>query len=182
MDFKKYDIVKHRHHEACWAAARSAQRGLQGFTVELGCEIIDLLNLKRFLKNPDIIPTTASELDKRHDKWRKEARDAARKHFQVKLTDGRAAKLINSYFKSALVCGDYHNHPKVSQLHPPIDRILLENLANDKRTKDRFNWVAENWTDFNSERYNAAIKNLRKLLPSDTPFWKIEKFWTVHRA
>ena len=42
---------------------------------------------------------------------------------------GVAAKLINCYLKSRLVCGGYHTDARVKSLHPPIDSVMLRTLA-----------------------------------------------------
>lgn len=63
-----------------------------------------------------------------HRKWRRRVVIQVERHYLL-FTHGVAAKLINCYLKSRLVCGRYHADARVKSLHPPIDAVILRTLA-----------------------------------------------------
>ena len=76
------------------------------------------------------------EFDNLHKKLRQKICLAAEntiKNNTMKFTHGVAAKFINIYFKAMFLNdvpaerSDYEN--KINALHPPIDRLLLQKLA-----------------------------------------------------
>jgi len=72
---------------------------------------------------------------------------------------------------------------KVNAIHPPIDSILLQNLANCDPDKDRAeNWRRWNriaWSNFDDKTYLAVIKQIREVTGGE--LWRIEAFWTGHQ-
>ena len=66
-------------------------------------------------------------------------------------------------------------------IHPPIDRILLQNLASSSAFSSPYKvqWRSVAWTSLDEGAYYSLIAQLRTVLPVATPWWKIEQFWTV---
>lgn len=96
------------------------------------------------------------------------------------VTYGRAAKLVAVYLKSMIVLGPDGPSSLASIAHPPIDRILLRNLASsDVTSPHKSNWRTTTWTTLDEQSYYALISQLRGVLAKSEPFWKLEKYWTV---
>lgn len=119
-----YTILKHRF--SAWTASRASSVKEARFTVEQGKQLIESIGLDALVDNPDKLPTR-EDIDKQHRLWREQLITEASKIGLI-FTHGVAAKLINMYLKSALVCGGYDSHVKVVDLHPPIDAVLLNVL------------------------------------------------------
>ncbi|TYP95427.1 hypothetical protein LX73_0730 [Fodinibius salinus] len=166
-----YSKEKHSHNFAIWAAARATQRAFTS-TENLkkaleDCGILD------FIKNPD----KASEFDNLHKKWCNSICKDLKKEGINKVTYGRAAKLVNCYLKSRLVLKNLESE-EAYYIHPPIDRILLQNLSKSETiSKEKKKWLKGiNWTQLNMEEYFRLINFLRKF-NGDKPFWMIERHW-----
>jgi len=120
-------------------------------------------------------------IDAGHRRWRKSIKAQAGTH-GVSISDGVAAKIINVYLKSRLVCGGYHNHPRVRALHPPIDSILLDTLGSIdsgiQGCMDKMGRPA--WSKFTSGQYETMIKALRIYARrSAKALWEIEEHWKL---
>jgi hypothetical protein len=172
-----YDIEAHRHRAAAWAAARAASVKGCRFKVYEGRKILEAIGLDAKLALPTELPSP-QQVDDIHRKWRQDARTAAEK-FELKLSDGVAAKLINCYLKARFVCGGYHAHPNVSALHPPIDDLLLKELADRGYGGSAAIWRrARNtrWSKLDSVGYETVIAEIRRAL-GNAPLWQIEEHW-----
>ena len=102
------------------------------------------------------------------------------KEENIDFTHGVAAKLINIYFKSAFVCGGYHNHHRVKKLHPPIDGLLLDGLKENNVGGRRDRWdlySKKRWSNFDCDTYESVIADIRASLSADQGLWLIEKYW-----
>jgi hypothetical protein len=130
---------------------------------------------------PELLPT-ADEMDAEHRRWRGIAVDCA-KEFDLTLTHGVAAKLINVYMKAAFVCGGYASHPHACALHPPIDRLMLNELGTrtvggiGKRWRD---YARRAWSTFDGDTYESVIADLRRV-QKDRPLWMVEEHWRGHQ-
>lgn len=98
------------------------------------------------------------------------------------FTHGIAAKFINVYFKAMFLNdvpaerSDHEN--KINALHPPIDRLLLENLAKENvgGLKNFWQWnVFIGWFNFSSDDYEEIIEHIKHLTKGR--LWEIEEFW-----
>jgi hypothetical protein len=100
------------------------------------------------------------------------------------VTFGRAAKLIAVYLKSAVVLGPASGTALARFAHPPIDGILLTNLAASKEvhSEHQREWAKIRWTKLNAEQYYELVTQLRQVLGPEEPIWKLERFWTVTNA
>ena len=101
----------------------------------------------------------------------------------IPMTHGVAANLINVYLKSRFVCGGFADNPKVQALHPPIDSLLLQELARSNfggKAKFWSNDYKARWSKFDSDTYENVIQEIRESLKGE-PMWKIERFWEGHQ-
>lgn len=81
------------------------------------------------------------------------------------------------------MCGGFADYSKVQTLHPPIDSLLLQELARrDFGGKSKFwsNAYKARWSKFDSDTYENVIQEIRKSLKGE-PMWKIEDFWKGHQ-
>ena len=191
-----YDIHDHCHRLAAWAASSSASASpLCRFKVETGMAILEACGFdSKFtvdnLPEPD-------KLNDQHKNWREKVIGEAKKHKQAQkkagkasqhkdlaFTHGIAAKLINCYLKVRFVCGGYQDKVKVKCLHPPIDEVLLKELAKANFGGHKKEWSEfrqKRWSKFNSKTYQGVIDLIQQSLPENEPLWKIEEHWGGHQ-
>ena len=67
-----------------------------------------------------------------------------------------------------------------SDVHPPIDRILLQSIAKDSEVTAERSRALRNtsWTKLSEAEYFDLISMLKDI-NGDRPFWKIEEHWDV---
>lgn len=177
-----YKIQDHIHLFSSWAAGRASSVKDNRFKVEIGQKILNKSKIKNFILNPDLLPKSESEFNILHREWRQEIIDLSKEE-GLHFTHGVSAKLINIYLKSIIICGGFHNHKNAKFIHPPIDRVLLKELARiNFNGKAKFWKDSENiaWSKFNSEQYENVISEINIGL-NDTPLWQIEKYWKGHQ-
>jgi hypothetical protein len=94
-------------------------------------------------------------------------------------TYGRAAKLVAVYLKSMVVLPDLQSDV-TGYIHPPVDRIMLQNIAQDPDVNREASQILRNasWTQFDEEEYFDIISILKKI-NGDRPFWKVEEYWDI---
>lgn len=121
--------IGHIQHEfAVWAAGTAGRASPKcRFKVSQAKEILEALGFGPGYGKPDKLPHPA-KFDEKHREWRNRAILEAKKR-RIRMSHGVAAKLINVYLKSRFICGGHADHSKVATLHPPIDSILLKELA-----------------------------------------------------
>ena len=142
-----------------------------------GKGLLEAIGFGPNLDSPAKIPEP-DQLDCIHRKWRQQIINQAQK-LAIPMTHGVAAKLINIYLKSRFVCGGFAEYPKVQALHPPIDSLLLQELARrDFGEKAKFwsNAYKARWSKFDSHTYENVIQEIRESLNGE-PMWQIERFW-----
>lgn len=67
-------------------------------------------------------------------------------------------------------------------LHPPIDRLLLSELANKKVGGHTKIWRSKKyhgWSNFDQNDYEEVIRLVRKV--TDGKLWRIEHYWPGHQ-
>jgi hypothetical protein len=173
-----YSIEQHRHRFSAWASGRAASVKGCRFSVEQAKLIIEAVALDRLLVAPDELPLP-SDIDEAHADWRSKVIIEAEHRFGLTFTHGIAAKLVNVYLKAAFVCGGHHAHERVEALHPPIDGLLLDELARRELGGQTAAWKNARrvrWSKLNSEQYQDVIDALRGAMP-DQPFWHVEQYW-----
>lgn len=100
------------------------------------------------------------------------------------LRHGGAAKIINTYLKIAILTAwptweavAEEIRPKLSVLHPPIDRLLLDEMRQQKVGEE--NWrklLGHGWSSFSSQQYQDVIAAVKRVCGRE-PLWTIEAFW-----
>jgi hypothetical protein len=171
-----YDLSEHRHRFAVWAAARAAQRGFT--SVGHLRQALEATDIRLLLANSKTLLVSSAEFDALHKKWCAEIKQClARKNLDA--TYGRTAKLVAVYLKAAVILAGAFDTPLGRSAHPPIDRILLQALAasNEIKSPHQKEWREINWTELDEPEYWKLIGQLRSALPSDSPFWMLEKYW-----
>jgi len=174
-----YDLFEHRHRFSAWAAASATKRNFT--SVENLRDAIQHCGIDRFLQNDNAMSTDEATFKKHHKIWCRSIVDFLNSKGIAKVTYGRAAKLVAVYLKSMVIIGPHANIPLASVAHPPIDRILLQNLS---RTPEIVNpnkrlWRFINWTELDEQSYYDLLSQLRSCLRAGEPFWSLERFWTV---
>ena len=179
----QYTIEEHRHRLAAWAASSSASASpLCRFKVSKGVAILEACGFDAAFSSPAQLPAPA-DLNTQHRQWRA-AVIAAAKREGLDFSHGLAAKLINCYLKVRFVCGGHHSDACVQALHPPIDEVLLKQLAAVNFGGEAKKWRKfrqSRWSKFDSETYEGVIALIRQSLPDKEPLWKIEEYWEGHQ-
>lgn len=173
-----YSIEEHKHRFAAWAASRAATVNRCRFKVEDGERILMSSGMKDVASSIDNLPSP-SEFDKSHRGWRERVVSSA-EELGLEFTHGVAAKLINIYLKSIYVCGADHSNEKVRAIHPPIDRVLLDDLYKHDIGGQQKEWQKARkarWSKFSSEEYENVISAVKKAVPADYGLWQIEEYW-----
>jgi hypothetical protein len=167
----RYTHHQHKHNFSVWAAARASQRGFA--TVSELQTALEQSGVERFAKQPKKL----GSFDELHSGWCRAICATLESSGIANVTYGRAAKLVNVYLKSMVVLQDM-NSKAASVIHPPIDRILLRNIASDVAIDQHHRKLCRhtNWTQLDEDQYFELISILRELGGGE-PFWKIEKYW-----
>lgn len=176
-----YDIHRHKHNYAIWTASRAWNRKLKGGDLALAQQLIEVAGLEN-VRGPDDIGADV-------DAWLQEKMrlivDYAGQNQIPGINYGRAQKLVNIYLKTKLICGGFETHPKVSLLHPPLDRELFDGLRRvfrEQKTSDAAAAFADaqkacsSWTNFELQDYLAHIRAI-KLFMDGRPLWMVEEHW-----
>jgi hypothetical protein len=177
-----YTIEEHQHRLAAWAAGRAASVKGCRFTVRQAKAILESAGFNTGFATASALPVP-THIDSMHRHWRKDIIKAAAKQ-KLTFTHGVAAKLINCYLKVRFVCEGQHEHERVRCLHPPIDEVLLKELARQNVGGFSRQWRQlrqQRWSRFNSAAYQRAIDLIRQSLPPGEPLWKIEEHWEGHQ-
>ena len=176
-----YDIAKHRHNFAVWAAARAAQRGFKGATVPALQQALEGCGILEFLGEADWDTVSEQNFAEQHRKWCLSAIQSLRAQGVPSPTFGLAVKLIAVYIKSAVVLGDGTATALARVAHPPIDAILLRNLSVSPEidSPHKKSWRKVAWTRLTEEDYYPLMQQLRDALKTGQPFWTLEHYWTV---
>lgn len=178
-----YTIEDHSHRLAAWAASRAASVTGCRFKVHTGVALLETGGFDASFSEVDQLPDLG-DIDSVHRAWREKLINAAKSH-QLTLSHGIVAKLVNCYLKVRFVCARTHNDPRVQALHPPIDAVLLQELARVNfggKAREWRTFHRERWSKFDSLTYQKAINLIRESLPTDEPLWKIEEHWAGHQG
>ena len=123
-------------------------------------------------------PSTSDQFDTLHGHWCNAITEHLLQADVKNVTYGRAAKLVAVYLKTMIVIPDPES-VFAAIAHPPVDRILLQNLARDKQYPSVFRkiWSTTNWTGLNEEAYYQLIDGFRQCGLNKPQFWRIERYW-----
>lgn len=174
-----YTPSVHAHRYAAWCAARASGRGLEGSTNAVIRDALEASDLPADLDSPDAWPATSSAFDARHITWCEQVLTHMHARGVVDATFGRAAKVVAIYLKTRVVCGGQHDRPLGQLAHPPIDRVLLQALARDRRFSraHRALWRQTRWTALDASAYGEIIHSLREENLDEGGFWRVERWW-----
>ena len=182
-DKNKYTIEEHSHRFAVWTAARAATRAMKGGTTENVENAINSSGIPSLIDVPEEY-SLISDFPT-YQRVHNEYCDRIINHFKsIKdipdntCTYGRAAKIIAIYIKTRIL--NTENHRLMNFAFPPIDSILLENLA--KQSIELKHLKKEKWTQLNKDKYNKITKVIDKwCLKKNIKIWEIEKYWSPVR-
>jgi hypothetical protein len=177
-DRETYSHFLHRHNFAAWAAARAAQRRFPA-TVQEIVDAIERSGLKTAVAATESYPSTSADFDQFHRKYARKIVDQLKAGGVASATYGRAAKIIAIYLKSMVVIGPLWDTPFVHLVHPPIDRILLRNLARRHGLPSSLRQQCEsiNWTELSEDEYFDLINGFRQAGLDKPAFWTLERYW-----
>jgi len=172
-----YNLTEHRHRFAVWAAGRAAQRGFT--TIANLRDALEAANIRSVLMGSATLQLQADDFEAFHRRWCSSICATLRQRQIPKITYGRAAKLVAVYLKTTVLMGDGSDTPFGQNMHPPIDRTLLQHLASSERVTSahKLSWRSINWTQLTESDYYGLIAQLRELVPAGKPFWIIEEYW-----
>jgi hypothetical protein len=172
-----YELPEHRHRFAVWAAAQAAQRGFT--SVRNLRDALQATDIRDVLSAPTTFQLSPAQFDTLHRRWCSSICSNLIDRQISKATYGRAAKLVAVYLKAIVIMGDGCNSSLGRNMHPPIDRILLQSLAaSDKITSPcKEAWRSVSWTQLDQPAYERLIGQLRGAIPAGAPFWTIEEYW-----
>lgn len=174
-----YTIEEHKHRFAAWAASRAASTSINcRFPVSKGKELLEHINLQSLLCDPDKLPSP-KEFDLRHREWRHVLVERAIKADLARFTHGIAAKLINIYLKATFICVYDQGLPIIKAIHPPIDRLLLNELSKKNIGNFGKQWAYFRnigWSNFTSDDYEEVIHYIKQV--TNDGLWTIEKYWS----
>lgn len=168
-----YTTDEHIHRFALWTAVRASQRGwLDSTTISEALEEIDIRKYHKILKK-----NANLEYDFLHKELCNKLIES-KKLKQHKPAFGRAAKVIAIYFKTAIVIPERGEGELINKIYPPIDSILLENLAK------KFIYLSSlknyKWTQISEKEHND-IKGL--IIGQGLTFnWKLEEYWNLNNT
>lgn len=172
----RYTIEEHSHRFAVWTAARAATRGMKGGSTQNVEKAIEVANLRSFveIKNIETPISSFGVYKEHHDKYCEKIINYF-KNIGIPCTFGRAAKIIAIYIKTRML--NTEDHRLMNFAFPPIDSILLENLAKNYTKLNDLNKIK--WTQLESKEYNDIIARLNNELfvKKQKKMWEIEEYW-----
>ena len=186
----EYDLAEHRFRFAAWLSSRVAGASpLCRFKVETGLKLLEKCDVKNCFQTWEDLPESQEEFDDKHTEiCCKILSESADIGVCSKFTYGIAAKLFNCYLKAIYQCGiqqvsEPEKFKRINFIHPPIDRILLENCRKAKPShfKDLKNI---SWSTYEKEDYQKVIKLIQSYLETyheNKPLWFIERYWDGHQ-
>lgn len=174
-----YSLFRHRHNFATWAGARAAQRKWKGAKIGKLKAALECSGVVEIVCDQRSWPVTADQFDKLHTQWCLRIKKHLEKVGLENVTYGRVAKLIAVYLKSMIIT--VHPDSRFASIaHPPIDRILLQNLARSRDPASQYRWWYQtSWTKLTQEKYFKLIASFRDCGLDKPHFWHLERYWTV---
>jgi hypothetical protein len=182
-EIRDYSLFTHRHNFAVWAAARASQRRFKNANVHKLKTALEASKLPQAIQNPSDWPITAEQFDSFHRKYCTEIMDALKDASVTDVSYGRAAKLVAIYLKAMIVVSEHAQSAFAAIIHPPVDRVLLQNLARDRRFHPqlRNRWRNLNWTGLSESDYFTLIEEFRRNNLDKPAFWMLERYWEPTR-
>jgi hypothetical protein len=193
-DAIEYHPAEHRFRFASWAASTAARssRKVCTFPVSEGAQLLRMSELKWLALGSHWLPRSRDDFDRAHHHWCEEILHLARDEISKSFTYGISAKLVNCYLKTlflqtmvGLPFDPYDDNDEkgcdasTRFLHPPIDRVLMEEAARRSNPSMKRSWkqlIGIGWSNFTSNDYNRAISLSREMVGEDVA--RIEAFWS----
>ena len=129
----KYSHFQHRHNFAVWCAARAVHRKFTKTPVLK--EAIEKSGVVAFIMKNEEKTISQEEFDKLHAEWCNSIMQTWEKKNIKGRSYGRAAKLLAIYIKAMVVVKNEKCSISIVA-HPPIDRMILQNISKDKSISD----------------------------------------------
>lgn len=189
----EYHPAEHRFRFAAWAASTAARssRKVCTFPVSVGAQLLRRSDLKWLSLGSHWLPHSRRDFDKAHQRWCDDILRLAKTEISKSFTYGITAKLVNCYLKAlflqtmvGLPFDPYAERNEILWdtatrfLHPPIDRVLMEEAArrSDAATKKRWKQLMGiGWSNFSNIDYVEAIRLSREMVGEDAA--QIEACW-----
>ena len=196
-----YHPAEHRFRFAAWCASSAARQShLCRFSAATGAKLLSGSPVRWLALGAHWLPETEN-FDKQHEQWCEQLMEEAKaleapNRITGTFTYGVAAKLLNCYLKALFLgnlagapfdryaedCPVASDNSKLSAIHPPVDRILLQSLERQNVGGKKAEWrlyKAKGWSNFNKRDYQVTIDLIRDVTDGD--MWRIEKFWAGHQ-
>lgn len=127
-----YDFNQHKHNFSVWTVARAVQRGFS--TTSLIKKAIEASDLREYAENDS---SDESDFKNFHSECAKQLIDFLENNLNREVTYGRASKIISVYLKTSVIMFNKGECIKSKFIHPPIDRILLNRIADEEKLKEK---------------------------------------------
>ena len=188
-----YEITEHRFRFAAWCAATAASASPNcRFAVKVGVNLLENAGTKKLAEGWNQLPHSV-DFDAFHKETCENLIEAAHampvgsfkgRGGSGNFTYGVAAKMLNCFLKPLYVTGveesiSDENLKKRNAIHPPIDRLLLQQLVNKNVNKKKKFWrssMNRGWSNFTYDEYMTVIAEIREAIVQE-PIWKIEYYW-----
>jgi hypothetical protein len=172
-----YSLFTHRHNFAAWAAGRASQRGFASVSILKAA--LEASEIALEIQDPSGWPASAEQFDAFHSRYCNKIADYLRRAGLANVFYGRAAKLLAVYIKSMVIVSDRSGSTFSDIVHPPVDRTLLQNLAQDPQFSRQLRayWRSVSWTRLSESEYFALIAGFRQSGLDKPAFWMIERYW-----
>ena len=204
-NIEQYEQKDHVFRYAAWAASTAASASQKcRFKVSKGVALLKEADLKKLAKGFHCLKEV-NEFDVWHDekcedltKKAKEILNDNNSGKKPRFTYGVAAKLLNCYLKTIFVTQfvgslSAKEKEKVSVIHPPIDRLLINSIKNKLRLiyadseieeKRKF-WNSkdiQSWSLYEARDYKKVIGEIKQIQKKrNQPLWMIEAYWPGHQ-
>jgi len=168
-NMESYKFSQYLHNFSVWTAASAVNRNFT--TTKNISDVINKICLIKFvLKYPKMTPEKFNRL---HKKLCNYIINEFEK-MKIKCSYGRAAKIIAIYLKTSIIITEKGEGSFTNVIHPPIDRIFLNNISNKFKEKD-FDFKKVAWTKLTENEY---WKIYDKILERIKFFnWQLEEYW-----
>ena len=204
-NIEQYGQEDHVFRYAAWAASTAAGASQKcRFKVSKGVVLLKEADLEKLAKGFHYLKEV-SEFDIWHDekcedltKKAKEILNDTNSGEKPRFTYGVAAKLLNCYLKTIFVTQFIDSlsateKEKVSVIHPPIDRLLINSIKNklhliyadtEMEEKRKF-WNSkdiQSWSLYEARDYKKVIGEIKQIQKKrNQPLWMIEAYWPGHQ-
>ena len=162
-----YSFNEHKHRYAVWTAARAQRAFAKNLVI---AQIIEKANLRAFVETTTTL--SQDEFDTLHREWCTNIMNCG----VVSCDYGRAAKMVAIYLKTAVILPHVGQSPLCDVIHPPIDRILLQNIAAKTAALKHFKKL--NWTTLKPDAYWAVVNDIRSTFGKCN--WTTEEYWSLN--